>query len=65
MRMKIKAEKVANGWVMVAITENKKEYPQEGLVLRSKKEVYKQAKCLYGNTKTWDYNPITHTIKID
>lgn len=64
MRMKIKAKKVDGGYVMIAVGNNKIEYPRDNVIYDTRSEVYKDAAIMYA-CSVWEYNEITHTIKID
>jgi hypothetical protein len=67
MRAKIRATAVEGpgGYRMVAIkTDGTIEYPQEGLIHKTKADVYRDARAMYNNT-TWSWRERDKTIVID
>ena len=63
MRVKIRAQKVPDGYTMIALT-TPVEYPQEGRVHKTKKSVYIDARAMYNNA-TWDWRESDRSIRTD
>ena len=65
MRAKIRAEKVASGYLMIVILPSgEKEYPQEGKIHPTRQNIYTDASIMYASS-VWDYRESDHTILID
>jgi hypothetical protein len=67
MRAKIRGDKHSDGrYNMICISPNGDvTYPQEGRMHKRLRDVYRDAYLMYGRDKTWAYNSLDHTIKID